>query len=442
MGNMLVSEEDEAKRESDSESPSTILQHKRSRHASINFRSFLPDTSGSVFDFYRKQGDLGEGAFGDVWLASERIRAGEANESKGRQVAVKRVRKPNSEVGLDEAGADSEEAIVDFRTEVELMRALDHPSICRLLQVFEDAKSIYLVIEHITGGELFERISEVGSISEHDAAGVVRQVASALAYCHARGVVHRDIKPENILLDIEGHAKLADFGWSNVMNNAAHRATFCGTPDYLAPEMIRGDGHNESLDMWEMGVLLYEMVVGKSPFGSKSQETTCRMILKGDLKFPAGVDADAQDLVVKLCKVKPADRLTAKQAKQHPFVIRFLGRPTELVSPAPGQDLLGRPSVEACHLRREKEMLEGEMVTVLQAKSVAEETLLNVTDDLTACHEGLRHEQHLHRQAETKLEGLRGRKEQQRQEMEELGQKMQALAAEAERLGARQRRQH
>ncbi|CAJ1396769.1 unnamed protein product [Effrenium voratum] len=173
------------------------------RQTALDCKQFLREANGRLSDFYERVRDLGEGAFGEVFLARQRICAGSGAERQGRLCAVKRVRKPNVAAGLDEPGADSEEALQEFRVEVELMKSLDHPSICRLLQVYEDPKNLYLVMEHIPGGELFDHVVDRGHLSEHEAARVIRQVASALAYCHQHGVVHRDIKPENILVAAE-----------------------------------------------------------------------------------------------------------------------------------------------------------------------------------------------------------------------------------------------
>eukprot|EP00434_Breviolum_minutum_P032469 symbB.v1.2.028712.t1/scaffold3070.1/size64238/3 len=124
----------------------------------IDYDVVAEKANGRLTDFYQRIRDLGEGAYGEVFLARQRIQAGSDREHEGRLCAVKRVRKPNVEAGLDEEGADSMEALEEFRVEVELMKALDHPSICRLLQVYEDPKNLYLVMEHIQGGELFEHV--------------------------------------------------------------------------------------------------------------------------------------------------------------------------------------------------------------------------------------------------------------------------------------------
>eukprot|EP00929_Paragymnodinium_shiwhaense_P101580 TRINITY_DN6473_c0_g1_i7.p2 TRINITY_DN6473_c0_g1~~TRINITY_DN6473_c0_g1_i7.p2 ORF type:complete len:307 (+),score=79.02 TRINITY_DN6473_c0_g1_i7:91-921(+) len=222
---------------------------KRTRSTLLDCKTFLRDNTGPATDFYKKVGDLGEGAFGDVWLARERVHAGTDEEYEGRYVAVKRVRKPNPGAGLDEHGADSEEAKKELRVEVDLMKSLDHPTICKLLQVCEDAKNLYIVMEHIDGCELFERISDdEGSFTERDAAEIIGQVASALMFCHRRGVVHRDIKPENVMVINEplndGPAvsvKLIDFGFGCRILDGVKLKPRVGSLVYTAPEVVKGD---------------------------------------------------------------------------------------------------------------------------------------------------------------------------------------------------------
>merc|ERR1712032_1203903 len=190
---------------------------------------------------------------------------------------------------------------------------------------------------------------------------------------------------------------------------------------------IRGLGHNESLDMWCMGVLLYEMTVGKSPFGSNSQETTCRLILKVDLRFPASIDSDAQDLIKGLCKLRPEERLTAPQAKRHAFVEKFYGRPPVAAS----EETCERPSVVDRRLRRDKDLLEAEMMQILQAKSATENELLKATMELESAHKTLRREKKLREKVEQDTAKLREREEEQLRELEELRSSMEAIAQRA-----------
>ncbi|XP_055970994.1 aurora kinase B isoform X2 [Sorex fumeus] len=149
--------------------------------------------------------------------------------------------------------------------------------------------------------------------------GIMEELADALIYCHGKRVIHRDIKPENLLLGLQGELKIADFGWS-VHAPSLRRKTMCGTLDYLPPEMIEGRTHNEKVDLWCIGVLCYELLVGNPPFESASHNETYRRIVKVDLKFPASVPAGAQDLISKLLKHNPSERLPLAQVAAHPWV--------------------------------------------------------------------------------------------------------------------------
>lgn len=354
---------------------------------------------------------LGRGYFGEVWLCERASKADAAANTQSwavKKVPISIIQQHNLSEQMDR--------------EIAILRSLRHPRIVELHFDFRSPTHIYLGMEFATGGGMFDRLSKKGKFSLQLSAQYFYEVCDALEYLHGlpEKVVHRDIKPENILLDGNGHAKLADFGWSNVMENATLRATFCGTPDYLAPEMIRGEGHNESLDMWEMGVLLYEMILGEAPFAAKKQEITCQLILQVALKFPGNMDKDAKDLITSLCKLEPEDRLTAGQAKQHRFVVKYYSpAPDASGDPGSAEDL-GRPSVEARRLRRENDRLEGEMLNILQAKSGTEQKVLQCSCDLEEMHKLLKKEEKAMSRAEDELKLLMVREEQQQQEIEAL----------------------
>merc|ERR1719469_841270 len=207
-------------------------------------------------------------------------------------------------------------------------------------------KYIYLGLEYCNGGTLFDKLNKCRKFSGDLASKYFRETCDALDYLHhlSEKIIHRDIKPENILLDSDDHVKLADFGWANSLEGKA-RDTFCGTLDYLAPEMIQGTGHDESVDMWNMGVLLYELVTGQSPFGSTTKETTCRLILNVDLRFPAEIDADAKDLISRLCKKQPKQRLKVREALEHIFVTNHQSGKSPGSAPTEEDDV-SRPSTE------------------------------------------------------------------------------------------------
>ena len=153
------------------------------------------------------------------------------------------------------------------------------------------------------------------------AAQYLREVISACQYLHSLDppIIHRDIKPENILLDGDGAVKLADFGWSNFFNETRQRLTYCGTPEYLAPEMIKQSGHDKSLDIWNLGVLLFELLTGNPPFEGASQSQLFDNILNFRVKWPKGFSGVAKDLISKLLKTNPAQRLKLDEICNHPF---------------------------------------------------------------------------------------------------------------------------
>jgi len=210
--------------------------------------------------------------------------------------------------------------------EIQILYGLKHPHIIRLFFHLEDDTNYYLGMEVAAGGGMFDRLKKASKFSPQLAAKYFSQVCEAINYLHKRPqkIIHRDIKPENLLLDEHDSIKLADFGWSNVLRDTQMRQTFCGTLDYLSPEMIKGEGHNESLDCWSLGVLLYEFLVGRSPFGAPSQDEVCRRILHCELRWPhGGTDADGMDLIQRLLKVRPHERLTVDQALRHRFVVKY-----------------------------------------------------------------------------------------------------------------------
>lgn len=150
------------------------------------------------------------------------------------------------------------------------MYNLDHPNIIKLYNHFEEENFIYLMIEYAGGGQLYQKLKRDKRFDETTTKQYMADIILAVEYLHIQDppIIHRDIKPENLILDEQGRVKLVDFGWSNFKNS--QRTTYCGTQDYLAPEMILEQGHDEKLDIWGLGVLLYEFLTGRSPFAAKS----------------------------------------------------------------------------------------------------------------------------------------------------------------------------
>ncbi|KFM78735.1 Aurora kinase A-A, partial [Stegodyphus mimosarum] len=195
---------------------------------------------------------LGKGKFGNVYLARER---------KSKFVVALKV--------LFKSQLQSHGVEHQLRREIEIQSHLRHPNILRLYGYFYDESRVYLVLEYAPGGELYKVLQQCKRFDEKTAATYMAKISQALKYCHSKKIIHRDIKPENLLLGVNGELKIADFGWS-VHAPSSRRTTMCGTLDYLAPEMLDNKTYDEKVDLWCLGVLCYEFLVGKPPFEADS----------------------------------------------------------------------------------------------------------------------------------------------------------------------------
>ncbi|XP_014219772.1 aurora kinase C [Copidosoma floridanum] len=249
---------------------------------------------------------LGKGKFGNVYLAREKT-------SKF-IVAMKVLFKDQI------IKADIEHQV---RREIEIQTHLRHPNILRMYGYFHDETRVYLILEYAPNGELFKELNAQPNkrFNEIRAATYISQLADALKYCHTRKVIHRDIKPENLLLGVSGELKMADFGWS-VHAPSSRRETLCGTLDYLPPEMVNGRTHDHTVDLWGVGVLTYEFLVGEPPFLDKTYDETYNKIRKANYKFPAYLSNGSKDLISKLLVVQPERRLSLDGILNHPWIVQ------------------------------------------------------------------------------------------------------------------------
>ncbi|KAK8114309.1 serine/threonine-protein kinase 6 [Apiospora kogelbergensis] len=250
---------------------------------------------------------LGKGKFGRVYLARER--------SNGFICALKVLHKNELQQGRVEK---------QVRREIEIQSNLRHPNVLQLYGHFHDSKRVFLILEFAGKGELYKHLRKENRFPEWKAAQYVAQMASALRYLHRKHVIHRDIKPENILVGIHGELKLSDFGWSvHAPNN--RRQTMCGTLDYLPPEMIKPGGsdnfYNEKVDLWSLGVLAYEFLVGEAPF-EDTPVMTQRRIARADMTIPSFVSPEARDIIKKLLVLDPDKRIPLDQVQQHPWILK------------------------------------------------------------------------------------------------------------------------
>lgn len=206
--------------------------------------------------------------------------------------------------------------------ESEINAHMDHPNILKMFTSFMDDRRLYLVLEYAGLGELFTILQEKKDrrFPDPQAAKYTFQVASALEYCHSKGVLHRDIKPENLLLDINDNIKLADFGWS-VHSPKNKRNTLCGTLDYLPPEMVKRTPYNKLVDNWCLGILCFEFLTGNPPFESSNQEITYHKITNLEIIYPIHMNINAKHLIKSLLKLNPNERLPLKDVMTHKWIV-------------------------------------------------------------------------------------------------------------------------
>lgn len=242
---------------------------------------------------------------------------------------------------------------LNLRREIEISKNLVHPKLCRLLSFFHDDENVYLVIEYAVGGELYYSLKKQGLFNNPQASNYTFQLTQALIYLRLKGVVHRDIKPENILVTEGNNVKLSDFGWSVKLSSKGETAlndsrskrltlatphrpsllptakpqnkrhTLCGTLDYLPPEMIESKVHDAQVDNWALGVLIYEMLVGKPPFEEADKGDTYKRIVNIDVRYPDYLDPLAKDLITALLQKNPAERLLLSKVMTHPWIVRY-----------------------------------------------------------------------------------------------------------------------
>lgn len=208
-----------------------------------------------------------------------------------------------------------------LRREIEIQSHLRHPNILRLFGYFHDQHRVFLILEFAAHGELFTHLRDANKFDEPRAARYAASVAHALDYCHSKHVIHRDIKPENILVSLDGDIKIADFGWS-VHAPSDRRNTFCGTVDYLPPEIVEQRTYDHTVDLWSLGVLIYEFLVGAPPFEKTSSRSTYQRIVSVDYTIPRrSMSSLAADLIGRLLVKEPHERLPLRDVLRHPWIL-------------------------------------------------------------------------------------------------------------------------
>jgi calcium/calmodulin-dependent protein kinase I len=268
----------------------------------------VDDPSQSVKNFYTINDKLGEGTFGIVRRVN--------HKETGEDFAMKTIRK--EQLDYDE--------VSNLHLEIEILSQVAHPNIVQTLEIYEEPNHIHIIMEIMEGGELFDKIVEKDHYSEKEAADTIRPIIDAIKYCHEMGIVHRDLKPENLLYTSSGPGgiiKISDFGLARFFDEDL-MTTACGTPGYVAPEILEGRGYGLEVDFWSLGVIIYIMLCGFPPFYEESNEKLFDMIKKGEYDFPSpawdSISEMAKDLIRNCLKVNPAERFGGDQILAHEWI--------------------------------------------------------------------------------------------------------------------------
>jgi len=217
----------------------------------------------------------------------------------------------------------------DIQREIEIMSAVNHPNVIKLYEIYDEPKKMHLVMELVTGGELFDRIVARGNYTEKDAASLMKTLCDALAFLHEKKIVHRDLKPENLLYSSPAEdaiIKVADFGLARVVSGKDMMKTACGTPGYVAPEILKNNGYDSgAVDVWSAGVILYILLCGFPPFYEEELPQLFDQILHARYDFPSpwwdNISKEAKSLVNEMLTINPKKRITAEEVKSHAWIL-------------------------------------------------------------------------------------------------------------------------
>uniref|UniRef100_A0A8C7XNZ4 Si:ch211-255p10.4 n=1 Tax=Oryzias sinensis TaxID=183150 RepID=A0A8C7XNZ4_9TELE len=253
---------------------------------------------------YRLEKTLGKGQTGLVKLGVHCITA--------QKVAIKIVNREKL----------SESVLMKVEREIAILKLIEHPHVLKLHDVYENNKYLYLVLEHVSGGELFDYLVKKGRLTPKEARKFFRQIISALDFCHSHSICHRDLKPENLLLDEKNNIRIADFGMASLQVGDSLLETSCGSPHYACPEVIRGEKYDgRRADVWSCGVILFALLVGALPFDHDNLRQLLEKVKSGVFHMPHFIPPDCQSLLKGMIEVNPEKRLTLEAIQKHPWYI-------------------------------------------------------------------------------------------------------------------------
>ncbi|KAF0382175.1 AUR protein Kinase [Gigaspora margarita] len=276
--------------------------NKENLKCSQNQRTILSTLSMNDFEIVRQ---IGKGKYGHVYLA--------IYKASGYIVALKILLKQELQ---------HEKLLKQLKREVEIQGNLDHPNILKLYGSFQDDNHIVMILEFAQYGTLYDFLKRSQRITEGRSARYIAQIVRALQFIHQKHIIHRDIKPENLLVGRNGEIKLADFGWATYAPDLSSTplTTVCGTLDYLAPEMVRRLPYNENVDVWALGILCYELLVGVPPFEAIGFHETCRRIVCDNVNIPDHVSSEARNFILMVLQKIPFCRPSLEDILNHPWI--------------------------------------------------------------------------------------------------------------------------
>lgn len=275
--------------------------------------------------------------------------------------------------------------MVNIEREITFHQKIDHPNIIRFFdyQKNEEQKKVLIALEFAENGDLFNYLNKKGALNETLACKFFVQTALALNYIHQFKMIHRDVKPENILLDKNLNAKLCDFGWSAEYDENTKRQTICGTYEYMAPEIIFKKQQDTSIDVWSLGILLYELLHNKAPYSGRSMIEVSKKIASKQIEFDREVAQDAKDLILKILKKNPKERPSIREILQDPFVRRTYG---QIDDPSLGAVEKNQPQSEATQSQGNSSM--PRPATSSQTDQISAKTEIKPTSDVTQSNNG------------------------------------------------------
>ncbi|OSD06682.1 Pkinase-domain-containing protein [Trametes coccinea BRFM310] len=289
------------------------------------YRHLAAGPPGGLHAYYDLHHELGKGSFATVMKA--------LNKAEGTWYAVKMIHSNKLRKGLSHAtlnGVQTSDKSNNFAREINILERLKHPNICQLKEVFFEPYSINLVLEWVPGGDLLDYILRRNGLQEPEAQPLTYQMCDALAYVHSQGIAHRDLKPENVLLTADNPpiVKVADFGLAKVIDSMTMLRTMCGTPVYLAPEVVNqapDEGYDQVVDSWSVGVIVFSMLTATTPFCEEDPNTDVKVRVSNrrvewSILHEYGVSPEAEDFIRRLLEYNPRQRMTLTAAREHPWL--------------------------------------------------------------------------------------------------------------------------